>query len=548
MENNPPSEYLHGTVIDYSQIKSLPVRNAFLNKVDYDRVSNDISIGNKLLFMPCDLHEMHLQEKKYEKTKYKIVLFGSLLDGRRATVVINGIQPYFELMLSDDVEDSSEKAMEIFNELQQNDTMSPDSFKIIKGRKFKGFKEKKQTFIRFYFEKLKTRKEAIKEIRIKGYETTSDDMSSYYRVVCRDYLTTFSSWAYISDYTIRSYNAIRGIVFNIDIKNYIKCEEDITKNPLLAKDNIMTTCWDIETYSPDGQLPIPDNLNHRMFMIGITFQWYHSNDQLLRVCLVDHPCKPKPNYITIVCGNEKKLIKAFAKIMYKMKPEYYLGFNDSDYDWPWLIKRAKTYPGTLSFLAENMDATNHWNKYKDIDVFKYNYKIEKVKIEADTYAIGHSLVYPGYINIDVRTIFRQLYPTSEKSNLNFFLALNKLGSKLDMPYQTMFRIYRELNALMERRAVIKNALKQFSGLYDCIDCICEYNDKDDFDRLTEEMAGAADYCVIDSQRCHELMKIRSVIMDRREVANMSFTSMFDAFYRANGMKVKIGRASCRERV
>lgn len=538
MENTIPIDNLHGNVINYSQIKNLPTRNTFLNKAEYDSVSNDISICNKLLFMPCSLHEMHLQEKKYEKAKYKIVLFGSLLDGRRATVVINGIQPYFELMLSDDIENSSEKAMEIFNELKQKDITHPESFKIIKGRKFKGFKEKKQTFVRFYFEKLKTRREAIKEIRLKGYETTSDDISSYYRMVCRDYLTTFSSWVYISNYIIRSYNTIRGSVFNIDIKDYIKCEEDITENPLLSKDNIMTACWDIETYSPDGQLPIPDNPEHRMFMIGITFQWYHSNNQLLRVCLVDHPCKPKPNYITIVCGDEKKLIKAFAKIMYKMKPEYYLGFNDSDYDWPWLIKRAKIYSGTLAFLAENMDATIQWKKYEDSNIFEHNYKKERVKIEADAYSIGHSLVFPGYINIDVRTVFRQLYPTAEKSNLNFYLALNKLGSKLDMPYQTMFRIYRELNALMGRRSVIKDALKQYSGLYGYIDCIYEYNDKDDFDRLTEEIANAADYCVIDSQRCHELMKIRSVIMDRREVADMSFTTMFDAFYRANGMKVR----------
>lgn len=528
---------LHGRVIDYLQIKHLPSRNVFLDQNIYNQINDDITDAKPLLFMPSDLHESHLQEKKYEKSKYSIVLFGALLDGRRATVVVNGIKPYFEVLLPNE-EDASETAISLFNSLKQKKYACPESYEVIKGKSFKGYHKERQTFVKFYFEKLKSRREAIKEIRAKGYETTSDDTSSYYRMVCRDYLTSFSSWVYISEYNIRTYSSVRGPVYSVNIKNYKKCEDDITQNPLLAKDNIMTVCWDIETYSPDGQVPKPDDLSHRMFMIGVTFQWHHANNQLLRVCLVDHPCKPRPNYLTIVCGDEKKIIKAFGKIIFKMKPEYFLGFNDSDYDWPWLIKRGYHYPGVLTFLAECMDSTVHWKNYDDKDIMAYNYKKEHVKLEADAYADGYSLVFPGYINIDVRTIFRQLYPTAEKSNLNFYLALNKLGGKKDMEYQELFRIYRELNALMERRNAIKESFKQFNGLTQCIDTVLDYGDSAEFERLTDAMAEVADYCVIDSQRCHELMKIRSVIMDRREVAVMSYTTMFDALYRANGMKVR----------
>jgi DNA polymerase elongation subunit (family B) len=531
-------ESLHGKVIDYTQIKHLPIRNAFLDKPTYIQTNDKLTSGKQLLFMPNDLHEMHLQEKKYEKSKYNIVLFGVLLDGRRATVVLTGIKVYFEVMLPIDNEDTSELAMKIFNNLKQRTYASPESFEIIKGRQFKGYQKERRTFVKFYFEKLKVRCEAIKEVRAQGYETTADDTSSYYRVVCRDYLTSFSSWVYISEYTIKTYSSLRGPVYKVDIKNYTKCEEDITQNPLLAKDNIMTVCWDIETYSPDGQLPRPDNPEHKMFMIGITFQWHHSNSQLLRVCLVDHPCKPRPNYLTVVCGDEKKLIKAFGKLIFKMKPEFCQGFNDSDYDWPWLIKRGYKYPGVLTFLAGCFDSTIHWKNYDDEDIIKYNFKKEHVKIEADTYADGYTLVFPGYINIDVRTIFRQLYPTAEKSNLNFYLALNKLGGKKDMPYQELFRIYRELNTLMERRGSIKVLFKQYNGLTQCVDEILNYMYDTEYDRLTDLIAEVADYCVIDSQRCHELMKIRSVVMDRREVANLSYTSVFDSLYRANGMKVR----------
>ena len=533
---------LHGKVIDYSQIKHIPMRNAFLDKKMYRDINDDITMGKTLLFMPNDLFETHLQEKKYDKSKYTIVLFGALLDGRRATVVVTGIKPYFEIMLPIEVElqatsstsetkldlqetsSTSEIAMSLFNSLQQKKYACPESFEIIKGRQFKGYQKDRRTFVKFYFDKLKTRREAIKELRANGYETTSDDTSSYYRMVCRDYLTSFSSWVNISEYTVKTYSSIRGPVYSVDIKNYKISQENITENPLLAKDNIMTVCWDIETYSPDGQLPKPEDPTHKMFMIGLTFQWYHASDQLLRVCLVEHPCKPRPNYLTIVCGDEKKLIKAFGKIIFKMKPEYFLGFNDSDYDWPWLVKRGSQYPGVLTFLAECFDSTVHWKNYDDKDIISYNFKKEHVKLEADAYADGYSLVFPGYINIDVRTIFRQLYPTAEKSNLNFYLALNKLGGKKDMPYQELFQIYRELTNLINRCSLDIDTYSETDTI--------EYN------RLTDAMAEIADYCIIDSQRCHELMKIRSVIMDRREVAVMSYTTMFDSLYRANGMKVR----------
>ena len=306
----------------------------------------------------------------------------------------------------------------------------------------------------------------------------------------------------------------------------------------------MTACWDIETYSPDNQLPKPEVPDHKIFMIGTTFQWHHSDKQLLRVCFVVHPCDSRPDYLTVVCGTEKLLIKAFAKLVFKMKPDIFLGFNDSDYDWPWLIIRSKIYPGVLAFMAECFDATVNWKKYADNDVFMYNFKKEKVKLEADVYANGQTLVLPGYINIDVRTIFRQLYPTAEKSNLNFYLSLNKLSGKKDMEYTELFRIYREMDKIMNniRASIntpdrISDIISQYSSINECNKYIIEYI-YGDYISLKDKMAEIADYCIIDSQRCHELMKIRSVLMDRREVSNLSYTSIFDSIYRANGMKVR----------
>lgn len=528
---------LHGTVITYNDIKNIPSRNLFLEKSIYNETTETIAKGQPLLFMPNALHEMHLQEKKYDTATYKIVLFGSLLDGRRASVVIKGLKPYFEAVIPyQDDANESDVALLLYNKLKQTKYACPLSFDILKGKQFEEYQTERTTFARFYFDKLKTRLEAIKYVKSQGMATTVDDASCYYRVVCRDYMTTFSSWVVISDYTVRTYDGIRGSVYDVDINNYKISTDDITSNPKLAKDNIMSMCWDIETYSHDGDLPRPENLDHKMFMIGITFQWHHSNDQLIRVCLVEQPCDPRPNYLTIVCETEKKLIKAFGKLVFKMKPDINLGFNDSDYDWPWVIKRAKLYPGVLIFLAECFDATVPWKNYDDSSIMSYNFKKEKVKLEADAYAEGQTLVFPGYINIDVRTIFRQLYPTAEKSNLNFYLALNKLDSKKDMPYQELFNTYKQMTRVLNNRKILQSRLLDLKIVKTTIDCILNYDWE--YNSLKDKMAEIADYCIIDSQRCHELMKIRSVLMDKREVSNLSYTSVFDSLYRANGMKVR----------
>jgi DNA polymerase elongation subunit (family B) len=565
------SSKLHGKIFEYSQIKNIPNRNGFLKKDIYNTIQELITKNKELLFMPNALHEMNIQEKKYEKGMYKLILFGAFQDGRKATVVLSGILPYFEVIIpeldnkddinKDDIDKDShysEYAFKLFERLKNFKYACPEKFEIIKGKTFKGYQKRKKTFARFYFTKLQNRKEAIKYVDEQGYETSTNDKSCYYRIVCRDYKTSFSSWVNIKNYKIKTYPSIRGVVFDVNINNYNECTEDITTNIKLSKDNIMTCCWDIETYSPDGQVPLPDNLEHKLFMIGITFQWHHSNEQIFRVCLVDHPCNSRPNYLTVVCGSEKKIIKAFGKIVHKLNPDIFLGFNDTDYDWPWLIKRAKHYKGVLAFLGENFDNTIHWADYDDDNVFKYNFKKERIKLESDMYVDGYFLSYPGYICIDVRTVFRQLYPTAEKSNLNFYLSLNKLGGKKDMPYKEIFKTHGEMTEIMKKiesqninikceiakRNIINGICTKFDMPTNTSKCMLGYScslSDDDFAKyieLKDKMAEIADYCIIDSQRCHELMKIRSVIMDRREISKLSYTSVFDSFYRANGMKVR----------
>lgn len=540
-----PSDKLHGQVINFKDIsKYIPIRDKFLNKDLYKKVNSDINGNKDLLFMPSSTHEMNMQQAEYKKSKYKLVLFGIFEDGRRGTICINNIKPYFEIKIKDNSyknKDDLEKiAEEIFNDINMegeedfnkfntainraygtNQRMPTFGFKIeptkwelCTGKPLHVFQEHESNYIKIYFDKLEHRKNAINYVRALGYETAHDDINSYYRVASRDYLLPLAQWLIISDYMVDDSNKyLKGSIFQVDIDNISIYKEELTKH--LLKDNTMTMAFDIETYNAnhkiDGEVPLPKFPKHNMFMISMVFQFFHASDQLLNVCLVDVSSAPNPDFLTIICDNEQNLIRGFAQIFNKLQPEIVMGFNSDNYDWPWIIERAQSYKGLLAEVVELFDFTIQKDR-TDQKAF-YSYKKNSTKIEATTNVDGQNLQTPGFIPFDVCTCFRQLYSTSEQWSLNFFLSKNKLGGKEDMPYKEMFQIYEDTLNLVK------------SG-------------KEITQELLDKMSLVGKYCVVDSIRCHDLTSIRSILQDRREIANISYTSLFDAFYRANGMKVR----------
>lgn len=537
---------IHNKVVPYSELKiHVPDRSTFLDKNDNIATSADMKNRAPLHFLPTYLMETSMQDEKYGKAKYKIVLMGILRDGRRVNVLLDGIKPFFEVQLNDaSAEEQKSQVNELFDILEKAD-LDPIENSVVIAKPFKGYQKHNSKFVRLGYEKTKTRADAIKLVRKHGFKTTCDDLSCYYRVVCRDQLTTFSSWAMLNDYTIDSVDQLKGVTIRLNYKNYKAHEGEIPDS--IKKDKTLTCCFDIETSSEDGDVPQPERKGDKLFCLSMTFQWVSDNKPLLKICLCDLPANSKPGYLTIICGNEKNIIEGFSKIFELMRPEYIFGFNDSDYDWNWIIKRAKQYKGLLTKMATNMDCTVPYKPYTDETVFNWNFKKEHVKVEADTYIDGYSLMMHGYIPVDVRTIFRRLYPTAEQSSLKWFLAKNKLGGKEDMPYEEMFKIYRRYTEFINRFQ--NNNISNVSNIDD-IDPVFQGKaidfdksrwhpeDFKEYEDLKEQLALINNYCVVDAWRCHELMKIRSVIIDHREVSHLAYTSMYDAFYRANGMKVR----------
>ena len=65
-----------------------------------------------------------------------------------------------------------------------------------------------------------------------------------------------------------------------------------------------------------------------VFMICMTIHWKYDPKPLKQICLVDAEMALDPRWITIVCGNEKNLLKAFALCWRSLAPDIKIMYNE----------------------------------------------------------------------------------------------------------------------------------------------------------------------------------------------------------------------------
>lgn len=564
-------------------LKEFPDRNAFIDQNLKSSYDLKLRSNEPIEFLPNIPNEGSypsiLDKRKWE---YSIAMTGILPSGRRSIVMIDGIQPYFLIekpkcivgvypgeippgATPEQANAINETSKENFLNEVRSKLMGPDApvyYSWETGKPFVGWQLEFTDYLRLTFAKQSSRKKIMTILRQQGYITYHDDYTDYYRVAARDYDIPLCSWTTIRNYRIDMVNNFKQPVIRVHVSDFVRYSGEVLKNPTLARDKSMICAWDIECATKSGNLPTAENKEDKLFMICATFHWWYSKNALVKICFVDQPTDEHKDYVTVVCRSEKNIILGFAYMFEKMKPDFCTGFNSSNFDYPWFVQRAYQY-GILEIICDIMNEVKPFNGFdrdgphlghklksttydawsrielrKKIPKVNLNnylayvcpiYRAERVKIDAETCAEGTQLQFGGCISFDLMTIFRQLYPNSEKNSLDYFLTTNKLSGKKDMPVHELFRIYWEMTDLVNNAA-------QYFNLDANNDAKIEFLSR--VEKARKSMREVAEYCVIDSFRCQELALMRNVIADKREVSALSDTSLPDAFFRANGMKVR----------
>ncbi|PKK57795.1 DNA/RNA polymerase [Rhizophagus irregularis] len=519
-----------GQVIRYSgekYLSGIPTRDNIVAENDEGLIAileDALFNCQEIPFMATDNEGS--SQKINGKYCYVLRLYGSLINGQKAIVTLLGIQVFFDVLVPDG---------EILDEC------------------------KMKTYLRIYMSGTGKRKIAIKAVQDNNYETASDDLYSFHRKVARENGIQLSGWSMLGNYMYKKrIDPLCPHTFYL-FKKYFQPVKDLTTItdhfPIsaLRRDRTVVLTWDIETQSQElGEFAEVLNLKQNVFMICMTLHWKDDPKPLKQICLVDIETEPDPRWTTIVCGNKENLLKAFALCWRAFAPDIQVGFNDSDYDWHFIMERAYhlnilewiwermtgkfetkeeilkwKYRGKIGAKSENTfkkkerkknsvntDSENTLhileNGEEDTEVKEFLGGLTMIKISAEDNFFFSFLKLPGCVPIDVRVCLKKRYPHSEvekEGSLKFFLQKCGLDAKADMPYDKMWKIYSEAKKSPSSSTVRK-------------------------------MREVAYYCIIDALRCQELLVKLSQINEYREVASIAYISLFDSHYRANGMKVQ----------
>ncbi len=520
---------LHGSKIYINKLNYekkltdvINTRDAYLEKTIINKVHNRLLKKYNVIFLPNDISESLIFEN------YKLIMHGIMQCGSKTTIIINNIYPYVDILydINKSDKDNISKLKDLFKnermvKMLKGKTVDVKSIKIIEGKPFIYFQENNTKFIRISFNKLYHRTCFIRMLNKLEIPSFNNDLNNFHRVVSRHYKINLCNWNLITDYTInRNSNYKSKYVLNVDINNISPFDESqyLDYNSIdelnihinyFRKDKMISMCYDIEQYSSKFDPVRPDIVilpsgkvkEDEIFNIGITYQFINEPNSFLNIGLVTKESNAHNDYLTIICDNEKTILLAFGFITSLIQPDFITEFNGSEFDWINIYDKC-CYYNIIQNVCEFL-SIKKLSKYdlKSENIFKYIYMQDQVKISADVpHKNVRNLNLEGYIPFDLRVILMKLNPTSSKSSLKYFLDMYNLPSKDDMPIPELFRIY----------------------------------EQNDIDGMTD----VVHYCYVDSFRLHQLIFKNNIIQDKREVSTLAYTSMFDAFYRADGSKVR----------
>jgi DNA polymerase elongation subunit (family B) len=431
--------------------------------------------------------------------RYHLFLIGVMTNGEKAVTIVNGILPFFDVKIYD-----TECISFLINLLK------PELHEITEKKEFKYYQHNTSKYLRCYYTSMIGRLSAMKKCGMTNYKslpiiTGSNDKTCYYRKVAREYKLKLASWIRIKAVTSSTSQYINSQIvsniFNTTIANIESIERGVP--PLVI------AAWDIETHTDDvGKVPIPDSPCDPVFLISVVFYVYPNLDPVKKFVITLLPILKKTEFSNYNIDSEMNdvtyinvkmehhLVIKFIEVLNRYSPDIVYGFNDVCYDWPYILQRLEWYDIPLQQLSV----------LRHIATPTVETKTDKVKVDTGMTIDREFLSVPGMLMFDIRISCRKVI-ISKYSSLKFYLTYYSLPQKLDMPVNEMREIYYE--------NISQDISPDYTRLYTI------YH-----------------YCLVDSMSCYRIAHATNLFFSLQENANLTYVNLFDAFYRANGVKVR----------
>ena len=587
------------------ELNKLPTRNQLLGINETIKQYVDAKTQIPILFHPITVLERDEWIKDPSgyggKHVFVINLFGIDQLGRKTAVRVVNVPIYVDIMVPKRFRaQTNEFYTSVMSSLTAGQNRPDVShWDIVQGYKLHGFQRATRPWLRFYFTNLGLRSAFLdlvgqhnvkyKANKKQQYQTANDDSGRpesgyYFNKIARERGINTAGWNLIASENPADITGInsphcslnnftKGYECNINCltkcRNKIKAQLDPITRRLIERPKALSMFWDIET---EGGRDIEDHDNMDVFNISMMFYTLNSDKPILSIGLSKHNTRSFDGY-SIVCGSELGVVKTFLEILAKYLPDYGNGFNSQRFDWRVMFHKFKRY-NLFNYINEHISLYQFGQK---CNLERKFFTREQIKINAEkTHISDYVAKFPGMLDSDTQPLFYKLYPKMEiklERSLNYFLQLNDLPAKDDMPISRLWRIKRYGDALDDiKECHCSNPLRKTESDPNCCKlCISpdpfDINSMSKYDparRISPELVPRCDpskccrcnadvyafwlglgdhYCKIDSHRTQQLIFKRGIYVDKCELANLSYVQLYDAFYRADGMKVRniIGR-------
>jgi hypothetical protein len=229
----------NGEIIYYNgedDIVGLKTREDFISNND-KQICHNMLTKKQIYFMPVDVNESF-------NRPYQIIVFGSLIIGSKAKVILTNIDVFVDILIPEYIDIQDFKS--IIN-IELSNKIRWYKLEVIYVYPLHGYNENKIPVLRIYIDNIYDRKNII-NIYKHSYKLFNNDNNHYYRKVAREYKISFNDWILLTNFTYSYENDLH--VFTININDYKKVvDSNKLSKSCFIKDKTLLISWDIETYS-----------------------------------------------------------------------------------------------------------------------------------------------------------------------------------------------------------------------------------------------------------------------------------------------------------
>ena len=231
--------------------------------------------------------------------------------------------------------------------------------------------------------------------------------------------------------------------------------------------HITEMAFDIESYSFDGDFPLPTHPMNYVYQIGITLKRYKDNDmkrfllhfktptEVKQVKENSGECMPIDNVEVFNFKTEKALLLFFAEFIQTQNPDIIYGYNSDNFDWNYLVERAKITKCYTKFM-KTLSKING-----------YECTLEEQTFTSSAYGDNRYLrvAIPGRLNIDLLIWIQRNMPQDQYPNhkLDTIAEIEVGEKKRDVSAHDIFQAFRTGDP--QKCTVIGDYCVQVSKLY-----------------------------------------------------------------------------------